>query len=81
MKFLLIFVVALVGGCTQVDNRPLCTTLAAEQYADYRRFTHDDPPLSPNAINDLIADCLVDLAEASARAGLSLPPARKEPMR
>jgi hypothetical protein len=81
MQFLLIFVVAIVGGCTPVDNRPLCTTLAAEQYAEYRRFTHDDPPLSPSAINDLTADCLVDLAEASARASRSLPPARKENMR
>jgi hypothetical protein len=61
MRLVLIFAVGLIGGCTHTDNRRFCTAVATKQYADYREYTEDDPPLRPSVINELIANCLNDL--------------------
>jgi hypothetical protein len=61
MRLALIFAVALIGGCTHTDNRHFCTAVATKQYADYREYTEDDPPLRPSEIDELIANCLNDL--------------------
>jgi hypothetical protein len=61
MRLVLIFAVALIGGCNHTDNRRFCTAVATKQYADYRKYTDDDPPLRPSVIKEQRANCLNDL--------------------